>query len=67
MLPLDLWFNCVSYILPETTSGSMEELALEANIPNQALRIACTAEEIRNDMLWAAARESYEHDVVTSD
>ena len=55
MLPLDLWFNCASYILPETTSGSMEELALEANIPNQALRIACTAEEIRNGILWAVA------------
>ena len=27
MLPLDLWFNCVSYILPESTSGSIEELA----------------------------------------
>ena len=64
-LPLELWFNCVSYLLPESTARSMAELALEANIQNETLTAACTAEEVRHAKFVSIARELYARDIPT--
>ena len=55
----------MSYLLPESTAGSMAELALEANIQNETLTAACTAEEFRCAKCASIARERYARDVPT--
>ena len=64
-LPLEMWFNCVSYLLPESTATSMEDFALEANIKNEILTAACTAEEFRHAKFVSCARERDVCDVST--
>ena len=55
----------MAYLLPESTAGSMAELALEANIQNETLTAACTTEEFRHAKFVSIARERYVRDVTT--
>ena len=64
-LPLELWFNCVLYLLPECTARSITELALEANIQNETLTAAYTAEEFRHAKFVSIARERYARNIPT--